>query len=267
MIKIIKATYGGFDVTNKLQSLVKNSINKIYANNATFGDTNKNIHKVLIVDYIEDDTEKHIVVEERGLVFDNNLPTTKPPIIEFIIPTYNRVKQLYVVLSSLVVQVDDNWKATVVVDDIENDRVKNIVAKFDSDKIEYMFLGKRHNDWGHTPRNVGKNNSTSGYIILTGDDNYYVPTFISELNKVLRKDNVGMIYWDMIHNGYNYKPFTTRVSDGYIDMGAFATRIDLAKQIDLSKSYSADSKYVKQFIKKFPNEKIIKIGKILFVHN
>lgn len=267
MIKILKATYGGFDVTKKLQSLVNINVNSIYANNATFGDTNKNIHKVLIVDYIEDDIEKHIVVKERGLVFDNNSPTTKPPTIEFIIPTYNRVKELYVILSSLVAQNDDNWKATIVVDNKENETVKHVVSKFESDKIEYIFLGKRYNDWGHTPRNVGKQASTSDYIILTGDDNYYVPTFISELNSIIRKEKVGIIYWDMIHNGYSYKPFNTRINDGYIDMGAFATRRDLAQQIDLNKSYSADSKYVKELINKFPDEKVIKINKILFVHN
>ena len=266
MIKIIKAKYGGVDVSKKLQTLV-NSNKKIHANNDTFGDTNKNIRKVLIVDYIEDNVTKHIVVKERGLVFDSNTVTTKPSTIEFIIPTYNRVKQLYVILSSLVAQIDDNWKATIVVDDVENNRVKDIVSKFDSKNIHYMFLGKRYNDWGHTPRNIGKQASSSDYIILTGDDNYYVPTFISELNQIISNEKVGLIYWDMIHNGYNYKHFNTRINDGYIDMGAFATRRDLSQQIDLTKSYSADSKYVKKFIKNFPDEKIVKIKKILFVHN
>lgn len=267
MIEILKATYGGFDVTKKLQSLVNININSIYANNTTFGDHKKNIKKKLIVDYVEDGVSKHIVVDERNKVFDINIPTELPPTIEFIIPTYNRVKEMYVILSSLIAQSDDNWKATIVVDDKENEIVKHIVSKFNSDKIQYLFLGKRYNDWGHTPRNVGKQASTSDYIILTGDDNYYVPTFISELNSVIRKEKVGIIYWDMIHNGYDYRPFNTRVNDGYIDMGAFATRRDLAQQIDLKKSYSADSKYIKELIKKFPDEKVIKINKILFIHN
>ena len=267
MIEIIKATYGGFDITKKLQSLVDKDVDSIYATNGTFGDHQKNIRKKLIADYIEDGVTKHIVVDERQKVFDINVPTTLPSTIEFIIPTYNRIKELHVILSSLVAQIEDNWKATIVVDDKENDRVKNVVSKFDSDKINYIFLGKRYNDWGHTPRNVGKQASTSDYIILTGDDNYYVPTFISELNNVITTEKVGIIYWDMIHNGYNYRHFNTRINDGYIDMGSFATRRDLAQQIDLKKSYSADSKYVKELVNKFPDEKKVKIKKILFVHN
>lgn len=272
MIKIIKAIYGSFDVTKKLQTLVDSNIERIFANNDTFGDHDKNMKKILIVDYLENGVTKHIVVKEREMAFDFKLKKTgkplKLPTIEFIIPTYNRVKEVYVILSSLVAQINDNWKATVIVDDAENDNIKNIVSKFDSPNISYQFLGRRYNDWGHTPRNVGKQASTSDYIILTGDDNYYVPTFINELNKVIiDNNNVGMIYWDMIHNGYNYKPFSTRVDDGYIDMGAFATRRDLAQQLDLDKSFSADSKYVKRFRKQFPDEKVVKISKILFVHN
>lgn len=187
-------------------------------------------------------------------------------IIEFIIPTYDREKQLVSMLASLVTQTEDNWLATIVVDDVENYRVKNIVSKFNTNKIQYLFTGQRWNDYGHTPREMGKQASVADYIIMTGDDNYYVPSFIKELNHVI-SDSPGMVYWNMIHNGYDYIPFICRVVDGYIDMGAFATRRDLAQQLELGKEYCADGYYTMNFCKNFPNEKIIKIEKILFVHN
>jgi hypothetical protein len=50
-------------------------------------------------------------------------------------------------------------------------------------------------------------------------------------------------------------------------MGAFATRNDLAQQIVLNTSYAADGEYVEEFKIKFPQENIIKIPKVLYVHN
>ena len=103
---------------------------------------------------------------------------------------------------------------------------------------------------------------------MTGDDNYYVPTLVSEIKK-LAATKPGMIYWDMITNNWNnYTWFDCRTLDGFIDMGAFVTRNDLAKQIDLAPHcFSADHAFVMEFNRRFPNETILKIPKILFVHN
>lgn len=187
-------------------------------------------------------------------------------IIDFIIPTYNRVMQLHSMLASLVAQTSENWIATVIVDDVENNIVKNIITKFDTDKIKILFTGQRFNDWGHTPREIGKQQSNADYIIMTGDDNYYVPVFVQELINVLNT-NPGMVYWDMVHNHFDYSYFICSPFVSHIDMGAFATRRDLAHQIELNKTYCADGQFVIDFRNKFPNEEIIKISKILFVHN
>ena len=40
--------------------------------------------------------------------------------IEFVIPTYNRPKEIMVILSSLVAQTNPNWKAHVVIDGLTN---------------------------------------------------------------------------------------------------------------------------------------------------
>jgi hypothetical protein len=262
MITILKALYGPTDVTEQLKQLIlDNTPNTIVANNKNFGDPAVGSKKRMSIDYIDNDIIKHIDVDEDRII------SFSRPIFEFIIPTFDRVEPLYSMLASLIAQTKNNWKATIIIDGNNNDIVKNIVNKFDSPNIHYTTLDKRYNDWGHTPRNVGKNLSTSDYIILTGDDNYYVPTFIDELNEIIINGHVGMIYWDMIHNGYEYNFFKTTINDGRIDMGSFVTRRDLAQQIDLTKDYNADSQYVLQFQKQFPNEEIIKINKILFVHN
>lgn len=187
--------------------------------------------------------------------------------VEFIIPTYNRHEPLISMLSSLMAQTDDDWKANVVVDDIQSDRISGIVNSFNDPRIYCTFMDKRYNDWGHTPREFGKQMSDAQYIIMTGDDNYYTPNFVFELKLIATLNYPGMVYWDMVHSHYKYTYFKCVPAGGYIDMGAFATRKDLAHQIKLGTDFAADGWFVEHFKQKFPREKIVKIEKVLFVHN
>lgn len=196
-------------------------------------------------------------------------------LVTFILPTYNRHKELRMALSSLQAQTNPNWKAIVVFDNdstsciIETSAVHNLIYEkwiAEDNRIYWRFSEKRSNDWGHTPRELGKMMSDSKYTILGGDDNYYMPTFVEELAKV-SVNSPGMIYWDMVHSHYDYQLFKCQPAFNQIDMGAFATRTDLAKQIKLNTSYAADGEFVEEFKKKFPNEEKVKINKVLFVHN
>jgi hypothetical protein len=76
-----------------------------------------------------------------------------------------------------------------------------------------------------------------------------------------------MVYWDMVHSHYNYAYFKCVPAGGQIDMGAFATRRDLAQQLYLGTDYAADGWFVENFKQRFPTENIAKVNKILFVHN
>lgn len=185
---------------------------------------------------------------------------------DFIIPTYNRREPLISMLSSLVAQTNPNWVAHVIQDGIDNDVSFKVVKNINDSRIHYYATEERYNDWGHTPREVGKNNSEAKYVIMSGDDNYYIPTFINELS-IASETNPGMIYWDMVHSHYKYSYFKCLPAFNQIDMGAFATRTDLAKQIKLGTSYAADGIFVEDFKKKFPDEKIKKIEKVMFIHN
>lgn len=187
--------------------------------------------------------------------------------VEFIIPTYNRVKPLGSMLASLIAQTDDDWGANVVIDNPEGYDMLEVAKSFNDPRIRTTFMDRRYNDWGHTPRQLGKQMSEADYIIMTGDDNYYTPNFIHELKLATVLINPGMVYWDMVHSHYHYAYFQCRPAVGQIDMGAFATRNDLAKQIDLGVRYDADGWFVHQFNEKFPKEIVKKINKVLFVHN
>lgn len=185
-------------------------------------------------------------------------------LVDFIIPTYNRINPLRCMLSSLLAQTDNSWKATVIQDG--NDNLEYIIDELDDPRITFESTEKRYNDWGHTLREMGKQKSNADYIIMTGDDNYYTPNFVAELRNAV-KDKPGIVYWDMVHSHYNYQLFKCKLIINEIDMGAFATRNDLAKQIKMKTSFAADGEYVKEFVKKFPQTIKRKIDKVLFVHN
>ncbi len=192
------------------------------------------------------------------------------PLVDIIIPTYWRIEPLHCMLSSLLAQTDKDWTANVVIDHLCDDEkvpyIVGLINMLDDNRIEYTITGTRYNDWGHTPREIGKQMSQADYIILNGDDNYYTPNFVAELRKA-SLSRPGMIYWDMVHSHYDYQFFQCQPAYNQIDMGAFATRNDLAKQIKLNTSYAADGEYVRDFNIKFPQEQKIKIPKVLFVHN
>ncbi len=187
-------------------------------------------------------------------------------LVDFIIPTYNRPAPLKCMLASLVAQTNPDWGAHVVIDNPEDEDNVKLVESFNDPRIRWSKMDKRYNDWGHTPREYGKQKSEAKYIIMTGDDNYYTPNFLQEIS-VLCNVEVGMVYWDMVHSHYNYAYFKCVPAGGQIDMGAFATRRDLAQQIELGTDFAADGWFVEQFKQKFPIENISKINKVLFVHN
>lgn len=198
-------------------------------------------------------------------------------LVTFIIPTYDRVEELRCMISSLIAQTNPNWKAIITVDYPKKEvnihkpigvvwlYTREDIIHYDG-RITIHWMDKRYNDWGHTPREVGKQLADSQYVIMTGDDNYYMPTFVEELHKA-SVNSPGMIYWDMVHSHYDYQLFKCFPAFNQIDMGAFATRTDLARQIPLGKEYAADGLFVENFKHTFPNEEILKINKVLFVHN
>lgn len=188
-------------------------------------------------------------------------------LVEIIAPTYDRTLPLITLIASLENQTEEDWGLNIVVDNEENVGVaKPIADLFGGSRVRVTYAGQRYNDWGHTPREIGKQASEADYVVMGGDDNYYVPSFVAELKKAA-EDKPGMIYWDMVHSHYNYDFFRCSPGLNAIDMGAFATRTDLAKQIKLNTSYAADGEFVEDFKRMFPNERIVKINHVLFVHN
>jgi glycosyltransferase involved in cell wall biosynthesis len=191
--------------------------------------------------------------------------------IEFIIAHYkDRRYNILSIMSSIVVQTNPNWSIHVVCDGVDDD-IDFLKKTFpDFSNIKYSILDKRYNDVGHTPRNFGVKNSTSDWVVMCGNDNYYIPIFVNEMVKSIQENpKINFLYCDMIHNHYKYDLFKCLPISHHIDMGNMVTKTELAKQLPLDITrYDADGIFCGEYISKFCKEENIHyIPHILYVHN
>jgi glycosyltransferase involved in cell wall biosynthesis len=190
--------------------------------------------------------------------------------IEFIIPTYNRPNHLMCTINSILSQRSDKWKIHVVADCPPDGTLDKIIKYFEGDeRIKFTILPERYNDWGHTPRNYGLEHATEDWVVMTGEDNYYMPVFVDHFLDAVINDT-HFVYCDMIHNwtDHQYYHINCKPELYKIDIGNFMVKREFGKQIKLdTKITHADGIYVEQYLKKFPSGKIIKIQKPLYVHN
>jgi hypothetical protein len=148
------------------------------------------------------------------------------------------------------------------------DRLNSFLNMIDDDRIKFTNLRNRYNDWGHTPRNYGVEHSTSEWVVMTGEDNYYCPEFVDQMLQVSKGQD--FVYCNMVHNWINkeYIGINTLLQFGRIDIGCFMVKTDIAKTIKLrTKEEWADWYFVEEFIKKHKDANIIKLDKVLYVHN
>ncbi len=190
--------------------------------------------------------------------------------IEFIISHYKgRTYQLLSTVSSIVAQSSPFWKIHIVCDGVVED-ISYIQSVFPNFPIRYSTLDKNYNDWGHTPKNFGIKNSTEEWLVLSGNDNYYVPVFVEKvLDSISKNPNLKFVYFDMVHSHYNYSFFKCRPFINQIDIGSFVSLARFAKEILLDpKLYYADGVFVENYVKKFCKEdEICYLPCVYYVHN
>lgn len=194
---------------------------------------------------------------------------------EFVIPTYNRPNQLMMAIHSIYSQTADNWKISVVADAPYNGLEKIMNYFTGDDRISFTILeGGPHNDWGHTPRIHGMMNATEEWLVMTGDDNYYLPCFLDAFNYFV-DDNTNFIFCDLLHNYGNYVPGRSelrKIGNRYegLDIGCYATRTKLAQTIKFRRElHWADGQFAADYWSTHCREQgnIKKIDGIYYIHN
>lgn len=187
--------------------------------------------------------------------------------IEFAIPTYNRPHHLATLLNSLMAQTNPNWTAHVVADGSPVGTFDSLFEYFkDEPRIRFTRLPERHNDFGHTPRNTGLADCKQEFVCMTGEDNYYVPTFVDEVLNAFDPDT-NFVWTDMVHNwGKEYLYIQSILFWGHIDIGNSVFRTEYAKQFRLDTTkHAADWEMIKAFVQRYGG--VAHIKKCLYIHN
>jgi len=194
--------------------------------------------------------------------------------VEFVIGTYNRPYHLTSLLGSIVTQTVPNWRVHVIADGwFEGlEKVKEYFS-FDN-RIRFSIIDGPNKDFGNTPRMYGKEVCVEDWMIMTGDDNYYLPIVVEEISAVT-DSNTNFVCWDTLLNFSNldwkYRGVLyTKPEPEMIDIGSFATRPSLARQVKYdTKTHTGDGEFARDYVNLFCRElnSYKKIDKILYVHN
>jgi hypothetical protein len=217
--------------------------------------------------------------------------------IHVIASAYQRFGELRVFVQSFINQTKNNWLLTVIHDG-PNQEFNFIMSEFVKNfpkKINFHNTDVRANDYGHSLRDLGLKAIKGDYVLLTNADNYYVIKYIEFLNEVILINDPDVITYDMVHSHknpgiyskwnyllnrlsfFNFKNLINRPSYNYfktsykrdkIDIGAAIIKTHLIKELDFrDKTFSGDATYFEDIAKIKPSLKIIKIPRVLFVHN
>ena len=197
--------------------------------------------------------------------------------LEIVCVSYRQVNQLRCLVASFACQTDLGFTLRIIHDgpDLETrecvDEFKFMYPNLD---IAYQETSLRFNDYGHTLREIGLSNAIQEYVLLTNGDNYYVPIFIEELRKEIIAQEPDIIFFDMVHNYIFHNPpnpigYQTLITEPRmyrIDIGAFIFRKALGQLIGFKdRTFEADGVFFERL--KALDPKIVKIPKVLFVHN
>jgi glycosyltransferase involved in cell wall biosynthesis len=206
-----------------------------------------------------------------------------PPAKELtvICVAYKRYRNLPVLIHSFLAQTLQNFKL-IVIHDGPDDEMAALLAPYRvqyPDVFDYCFTPERHNDYGHTLRDIGIQIADTEYLLITNDDNYYVPKFLEYMFMPIHQQpdaSPDIVFCDMVHSHHNpgvrrqlpYNHFETRPERNFIDMGCFIARTALARQVGFrDKGFAGDATYFEDLVVAAQQPRITKIPMALFVHN
>jgi len=192
--------------------------------------------------------------------------------LNIIAVTYDHRESLKCFINSIKNQTNDNWKLFIIHDGF-NEQLKNelTIENYLNDKIIFIEHPIRTQNYGHLLRKWSLENlDLDGKVLITNADNYYTPNLVAE---VLSYDE-DFIYFNVVHSHRNksnhnkssYGFMNTKLEQGKIDMGCVVVNSEIAKRTGFNSTlYDADWHYFNDLLKTNPS--IVKIDKVLFVHN
>jgi|GEM_PF-1140424 len=212
-------------------------------------------------------------------VHRNNTALAHHMPLTIYVVAYRRYAQIACLVHSLQAQTMPEFHLVILHDgpDVQMLGLLSKLCRETTLSFEFRFSRSRHNDYGHSLRELAIRYCQSDYIMLTNDDNYYVPTFVELMLTAALRHDLDLVLCDMVHSHDHpggrpvgsYAAFPTHPSPGNVDIGCFITRTARAKQVGFrDKAAEGDGTFVADLIALGPAAmRWSKVEKILFVHN
>ena len=192
--------------------------------------------------------------------------------LHVIATAFRRPEELKILILSFRTQTFDNWNLRIIHDGPPPEGIEEWVQKLEDPRVEFDSTKVINGFWGHPNRQMllqETKGDPDDYVLITNDDNYYVPTFVEKF-MVMCNPRVGMVFCNTLHNYFDYTVLQTRVKVGAIDMGSFIVKLDLAQQVGFNHTVEvADGIYAEECAIECQKRNLMVIGlpKTYFVHN
>lgn len=195
------------------------------------------------------------------------------PMLHIICTVFGRAIHLRRFIDCIYLQTDKNWILHIIHDGPPSEDVKAIMTLYREPNIFFQSTPQVNGHYGHPNRQLVLKElilNHKDYVMITNDDNMYVPVFVEYFLKECQKENVGMVYCDVIHSYMGYNILKTEIRENHIDMGSFIVKLDVAKRVGFTHlHFSADGTYAVACANhcRVRRLKIVYIPKALFIHN
>ena len=199
--------------------------------------------------------------------------------LHIIVVAYERPIALRLLIDSFLLQTCSNWEMDIVHDGPASKEVWKTIDLYKDKRIRFWQSEERYQNYGHPNRKAMLEmikGDPLDYVLMTNDDNYYVPKFVEYFFDVCTP-NVGFVYCNALTRvayedqiTLDYRMLFTKVICGQIDMGSFIVRLDVAKSVGFIHSeFHADGLYAEECnrYRKLKGLELLYIDKPLFVHN
>jgi hypothetical protein len=212
------------------------------------------------------------VVKALPRIEDMPVQAGDTPTFTVIAPFFQEFPTMLV---SLMKQTHRGWRFLLYHDGpVDAKWLRQIDAVRDS-RTNVTATDVRHNDMGHSLREAGINQLRKGYVgdwvAITNGHDYYAPKFLEVVKRHIEMpENAEAVafYCDMAHDYWDYANIRTILAKGEIDCGCIVVRRDIVCDLGFPwRQHSADWEWIKAIIDKYGRDKIVKIDKMLFVHN
>lgn len=189
--------------------------------------------------------------------------------ITFIAPAFNETQSVDVYIGSLLCQTNPNWK-TIIYHNGDNKLFRERVNSYKDPRIVYKQSENNNGCYGCFNRIDALNNMVdTEYVVQSSIQDYWLPVAVQAMLEEATKWQADLIHFDCLHNHLGYGVLKSQLEISKIDWCNFAIKTDIAKSVGINnpEAYAADGMFIEDCLRANALSSIIKIDKVLTIHN